>query len=214
MHILNKVFDKVFVINLERCPDRKQHIIDQLEGVQYEFIAGIDGMTLNMSQLIEEGIWDRDRCERTIRRGIHMGEVGCAMAHMKIYRKMVDENISNALILEDDIEIYHESIEAHLEEAISQLPAKWDLLYLGYQQDSRLKYSSNLKRASIHDGAFGYSLTLPGAKKIIKSHTPMYHNADGILNRMCQMNDFSAFIISPRLLEYTKKFKSSIWYDE
>jgi glycosyl transferase family 25 len=213
MHILNKVFERIFVINLDRCPDRREYIQQQLNGIGYEFIRGVDGMNIDMEKLISEGVWNRPACHRALRRDIHMGEVGCAMSHRMIYEKMVAENISNALILEDDIKIYRDNIEQHFEQAFSQLPAAWDLVYLGYQQESRLKYSMNLRRALIHDGAFSYAVSLKGVKKIIKQHTPLFHNADGALNVMCQQQDFSAFLISPRLIEYTQKFKSSVWYD-
>ena len=44
---------KIFVINLERCKDKRDKMIKQLEGEEYEMTRAVDGKELNKDMLKE-----------------------------------------------------------------------------------------------------------------------------------------------------------------
>ena len=83
---------KVFIINLEKSVGRRRKVAERLDklGVSYEFVPGVYGQ-------------DVDRSDWPDNEKLSTGEVGCAVAHIQIYKRMVDESIDSALILEDDI---------------------------------------------------------------------------------------------------------------
>ena len=39
---------KTFVVNLKRCPEKREKMVKRLEGEEYEMITAVDGKELNM----------------------------------------------------------------------------------------------------------------------------------------------------------------------
>lgn len=85
----------IFVISLERAPERRHAITSHLDslGLEYEVINGVDGKQLSEQEILDvlgEGVsFDR-------------GVIGCYLSHIKVYKLILERNISMALILEDD----------------------------------------------------------------------------------------------------------------
>lgn len=93
----------VLVINLKRCPDRRKLMKKQLENINFpvRFIDAIDGKLLEESA--KKNIIDEKRILKNYKRTLTDGEIGCALSHRLAYKIMVEENISKAVILEDDV---------------------------------------------------------------------------------------------------------------
>ncbi|PHM47620.1 glycosyltransferase family 25 protein [Xenorhabdus sp. KK7.4] len=85
---------KIFVINLEKDIDRKLSIQGQLEkaNLDAEFITGVYGRGLSDEQL-------KKICPDFNKIYLTLGEVGCSVSHLNVYKKMIDEDISISLIL-------------------------------------------------------------------------------------------------------------------
>ncbi|MGH2303434.1 glycosyltransferase family 25 protein [Enterobacter hormaechei] len=88
---------KIFIVNLKKSVERRQKMEAQLQalGLEAEFIEAVDGRLMS-----EE---ERKSVTAKVNYAFLPGEIGCALSHQKIYKKMIDENIDNALILEDDV---------------------------------------------------------------------------------------------------------------
>lgn len=88
----------IFVINLKEKTQRRESMREQLEkiGLSYQFIDAVNGKELS-DFVLESLVYDYPDCYLT------KGEIGCALSHLTIYKKMVKENIEHALILEDDV---------------------------------------------------------------------------------------------------------------
>jgi len=94
---------KVFVNSLERFVDRRirmERILDSL-GIEFEYFYGPDAKKLTQAEM--DPAYDEGRAKRNLGRALSLNEIACTMAHRAIYRKMLDENIEKACILEDDI---------------------------------------------------------------------------------------------------------------
>lgn len=94
----------IFVVNLKRRPDRKELIETRLKklGIKnYEIMEAVDGQLLpeDLSQ-----VYDLDTSKQ-IHRLLKRSEVACALSHINIAKKIIDENIDYAIILEDDAEL-------------------------------------------------------------------------------------------------------------
>lgn len=87
---------KTFIINLASSTGRRATIAAQCDaaGLDYEFIRAVDGHALTDAEIAQH--------TRTVNYAFKPGEIGCALSHIAIYRKMKDEKIAQALILEDD----------------------------------------------------------------------------------------------------------------
>jgi len=136
---INTFFDRVFIITLKESTDRQELLSNTLEGLDYEICWGVNGKELKNTDLIEEGSGND---------ALTLGEVGCAMSHLSVYKKIIDLDLNNALILEDDLvlkTINSEDIDT-LNFGLKELPADWELIYLGYAlNNNKMSYSTYLR---------------------------------------------------------------------
>ena len=124
-HILNKTFDKVYLINLDKRKDRLeecQKIIDE-SGLVVEIVSAVDGSLLKEEEL-NRAFLDYIP-EHTLR-----GQHGCVMSHYNVIKQAKEEAHSSILILEDDFELVSD-FTGLFEDYYSQVPDDWELLYLG-----------------------------------------------------------------------------------
>ncbi|KDN12387.1 MULTISPECIES: glycosyltransferase family 25 protein [Snodgrassella] len=95
---------KTFLINLDRRPDRLMFVKQQLEnlGIDFERVSAVDGSCLTDEQ---RAVFNQQRFALECKRKVVDGEIGCALSHQAVWQRMVAENISYALILEDDVQL-------------------------------------------------------------------------------------------------------------
>jgi glycosyl transferase, family 25 len=90
-----------YVINLARSPDRRAHIVAELQrtGLDYEIVPAVDGRTLDLNDptLIDPSLVSR--CP------FPAGAAGCALSHFNVFQKIMEDGRENALILEDDVRL-------------------------------------------------------------------------------------------------------------
>jgi glycosyl transferase, family 25 len=109
---------KVFVNTLERFADRRSRmkgILDSL-GVPFEYFEGPDGKKLRQDEI--DAAYNAVQFKKLHGREMSLNELGCTMGHRAIYKKMVDEGIEKACILEDDV-----LLDAELPETLAFLDA-------------------------------------------------------------------------------------------
>ena len=93
---------KVFVINLDRRPDRWAAMSAQLDrlGISAERIPAVDARLLAAQEGRGQGTNDDPPGYN-----LSLGEVACAWSHRKALRAFLDTGEHAALILEDDVEL-------------------------------------------------------------------------------------------------------------
>lgn len=115
---------KKFVINLKRRPDRLEKFFTRCPYPKdsIEVIQAFDGKSIN----------DETKKERKLvhkfKAGLPMGAVGCFISHLRIWKKMVNDNIPVAMIFEDDAQ-FNENFYDFMESM--EIPEKVNLLYFG-----------------------------------------------------------------------------------
>ena len=103
-------------------------------GITFEFLDGVDGNDL------DAGILQKIQDEATeykakYNRPILAGEIGAAYSHLNAYKKIVDERIDLALILEDDIDFDDRLANLLKEKKATKKAIKHlDLILLGYSR--------------------------------------------------------------------------------
>ena len=81
-------FDEIYIINLERRPDRKKRISSTLDdlGLSYKIINAVDGQKLTKAHLQELGIEILPNYKDPYRgRSLTLGEIGCFLSHFIIW---------------------------------------------------------------------------------------------------------------------------------
>ncbi|HUS02431.1 MAG TPA: glycosyltransferase family 25 protein [Chitinophagaceae bacterium] len=145
---LNKFFDKIFVITLERSTNRQEHINEALNGLNYQFFFGADKHNLSLEELRDKNIYNETLAIRHHRysKPMNAGQIGCALSHKYLYQEIITNEYNRTLILEDDVEPINESLQL-FPEIINELPEAWELLYFDYSKNEKPRY---LKRYWYH----------------------------------------------------------------
>ncbi len=146
LSILNKQFEKIYVLTIARMQDRHQLLQINLCGLQYNLFFGLDKDEINLNDFEKQGIYNNKKYLAYNKDGnqMRMGVFCCAAGHKSIYEDMVQNNIKSALILEDDAFLIQENIGV-LAKIFNQLPKTWELLYLGYEKNENFGIKQKLK---------------------------------------------------------------------
>ncbi len=164
---------KIYAINLPRCRDRREHILEECArfGLEPEIFPGVDGKNLTDVEL-RELLFDPDRNALT------PPEVGCALSHLGIYRDMIEKDIPCALILEDDI-VFKVNPRSLLDNFRCVSPDASDVYLLTHgsnqyiADESRHIGSILFYRGWNGHGAYGYIITKAAASNILQFQTPI-----------------------------------------
>ena len=150
----------IFVVNMQRDTERRQHMAGLLAGLGLaaEFVGAVDGRTLTAP---ERAVYDPARALRVYGVEMRDAEIGCYLSHHRIYERMVREGIPVAMVLEDDI-----SIDPSLPGTVSALLASpfqdWLVVRLDSKRGEVINPASSKFRgtrvAELRDGAALYQI--------------------------------------------------------
>jgi len=145
---LQSFFDKIFVITLHRATDRQLQVEEQLQGLPFEFFYGADKQQLNQDQLIKENIYNENKAKSLNRydKGMVLGHIACSLSHRNLYEHIVAMGYKRVLIFEDDVVTLTENLN-QLKDAMKELPADWELLYLGYAKYEKATFKLKCRQA-------------------------------------------------------------------
>ena len=201
---------KVFAINLKDSVERKEHIIKECAkyGIIPEICEAVDGRLLTEQELL------MNAKDYKIN-GLTRGEIGCSLSHLNIYKKIIEDNIDIALILEDDA-IFKEDINKILEE-INKFNKSTDksFLYLlsksySYISNRSIKLGSitlyDIYRASL---THGYVINNKAAKSLAAYVHPVRYTADDW--KMLKFGaNINIFCVVPEITDTLSSFSSVI----
>jgi glycosyl transferase family 25 len=175
----------IWVLNLRRSVERRNYITSHLAslGLPFELIEAVDGRALSRRDL--DTLYSPRESVRLIGRELTLGEIGCYLSHLKLYRKQIDEGWDEVVIFEDDA-----VVDPALFEVLSQrrsLPADWDLVlfndvrapvsFWGSRPFGRFRC---VKFASTAWCTVGYILRRSGAQKLLAHGYPVRVQLDGL----------------------------------
>lgn len=206
-------FPPIFIISLKDS-SRRSIIAQRLQalGLNFAFFDAVDGRKLSEQDLAQVDYAYYPK--RFGQKPLTLGEVGCALSHIKLYEYLRERDIPEAIILEDDAfpTLYFPEI---LKEALKKLPKKAEMLFLDhgkakicpftrslperYRLARYLTPSRNSKRVIIR--ATGYYLTKIGIKKLLDKAYPIRLPADYLTGNL-QLTGIHAYGIEPSCVSY------------
>lgn len=164
---------KVYLINLDRDKERMAAADAQLVnlGVSYERISAIYGKSLPQASIINAV--DRFRWWCAIGRPVRLGEIGCAMSHYSIYRRITEP----ACILEDDVILSNDfpSVLQRVEKFVN--PSSSQVVLLSNHTKLKCK-GANIVRSVSDMYTEGYVITPPAARALLKANWPLQRPCD------------------------------------
>jgi GR25 family glycosyltransferase involved in LPS biosynthesis len=159
--LLNKIFDKIFLINLERRKDRLEEFlkISNKYNFQFELYKAFDGMAL-----LNENFTYENKKISYVKNEFYKHEpgnffgidnyydryfkvcVGCLLSHLEILKLAKKNNYKSILILEDDV-VFSDNLEQKLDNLSKNFPNEWDMFYLSgslIKEGNKFDYYSEL----------------------------------------------------------------------
>lgn len=231
-----KYVDKIYIISRTSEFERRAIIQSELSQVgadNYEFIDAIEGDNIGSTQdLLNQGVLAKEFKDPNgiITKNI----IACAMSHRKAQQKFLDDGVSTALILEDDIVFTREGLKFMIsgemdktQEALSQ--TDWGVFIWGSAvsewmpvYDIGLNPLFEYKRYLPEWAAHAYQVNRKGALGLIQNNTPIQYAAD--VNLECSNVKIYCPIITcisqrfgdferPKAEEMHEKYGSKILHD-
>lgn len=199
----------IFIISLKDSTRRKE-ISARLNSLEldFQFVDAVYGKELTQEQL-KQIDFEYYPQKYAAKKPLTLGEIGCALSHIKMYEHIVANNIPEAIILEDDaiVSLYFKQI---LKDVLRKVPARREIIFFDhgkakvfpimrnlverYRLARYLKPSKNSKRSIIRTTA--YLITQDGAKKLLKFAYPVRLPSD-FLTGLLQMTDIQAYGVEP-----------------
>jgi glycosyl transferase, family 25 len=144
---LEQYFDKILVVSVPRFTDRHKRVKQSLEGLPFDFFWGADKLELDYDTAKTNGTYDEQRAKKLQRQGkaLNLGEIACSLSHRNVYAAMIEKGWKKVLILEDDVVPIAENL-AELPATLDELPADWELVYLGYLKHEQVTTGLRVKQ--------------------------------------------------------------------
>lgn len=212
---------KTFIISLERSKRRREFMIDQCNRLHldYELFDAVDGQSLTEKEITR--YCDMHAVRNPNGYYASNGMLGCTLSHYHVLKKMVEQNLEYAFIIEDDAllpkNIYDILTELsqviRTNEVISLFYTSHQIIKLSLKGVETLKSGELLFPINIQDvaAATAYVIHKEAAKGIIKVNTPIKTTSDAWHDffKYGGIDSFRCLYPPPVKLEY---FKSSIDY--
>ncbi len=161
---INKYFDHVYVLNLDRNKDRMKRMEKRLAsvGIKAHRWSAVDGNKLKQEfknyqlfplNMYEEMVLGRKAIVST-------GAMGCLYSYIEIIKDAKDKGYKRILCLEDDA-IFHKKFKYRWSQYSKELPEDWKLLYLGASQLNWRKvksFNKHFYHAQQTDGTFAFAI--------------------------------------------------------
>jgi glycosyl transferase family 25 len=145
-----------YVINLARSPERRAHMVGQLEktGVPYEIVTAVEARNLDLSDrnLVVPHVLDRT--------SFRPGAVGCALSHLLVYQTVLERGFERALVLEDDVLLPPDLGE--LTGAIADEMSGAEVVLLNFHGSGRVQLSKATSREVPSSRVLAYPVRLDG----------------------------------------------------
>lgn len=202
-----QIYDVAFVINLPGTPEgekswkkmlTKKHIYHHMTR-----FPGIYGKKYDYSNEVKSGIvnttWDIGRWKGEESRVIPMekSEIGISLSYYYLFKKIVDENIQVALVLEDDATRIHPDFQNLLLEHYKILPPDWDMFLLGFWlhrgDNGNVVANTNGKIHKVRDFCLlhAFMINKKGARKFL-NHLPIDRPVDSWMSK-CAHEDVNIY---------------------
>lgn len=171
---IDNAFPHIFVINLKHSAERRRFMAAQLDplGHEYSFFTAVDGRELELNSLTS---YARLLRRLFFGRDLTQGEMGCLLSHRTVYQHILNQNISTAIVLEDDV-----FIQDGFSDVIKTLlnaPVGWDVVrFLGREKVYRrsrfiwhlCEPYALVRPMTASGGAYGYLLNQKAARRLLE----------------------------------------------
>jgi GR25 family glycosyltransferase involved in LPS biosynthesis len=190
---------QIYFINLDENKDRWNNLSQELKQKINRFPA-INGKELDKNKLIKDGVLSETN-------NLRMGQIGCALSHITILKKIQQQNEPYGLILEDDV-----IIPPYFSVEDLELPKDFDICFLGGCNIKGEKISKKWIQPTSKNGAFNLCwhavlINKNNVQKIIDLLTPLKRPIDSQIRD--KYDELKVFYHYPNLINQNKNLRST-----
>lgn len=168
-----------FLINLDKNVDRLCTSKAQLDalGVAFERVSAVYGKEL--SAAAKEAAINRFRWWCAQGRRIRDGEIGCALSHLGVYRRIIKDGLDCACVLEDDNR-YRDNFAEVLHRVAELVDVKKAqvVLLTNFTDDRAQNNEIQIVPAKSDQCTAGYLITRLAAERILAANYPLHVPCD------------------------------------
>ena len=210
---------KIYVVNLKKDIARRKNIINEIEKQNiknYEIIDAVAGDELNKNELDSFTFKNKNNINPWNSK-MSPSQIGCALSHIKIYKKFINTNSELAFILEDDA-VFLEDFGIKIKNLIiKNFKYKKQIMLLSELKEfypKAIDAEDGYEIVNVSNAFFthGYIINKGAAKAIISFNFPVKTVADNFVffNIYCGIKITG---LNPFLLKQdTINFKTSIFW--
>lgn len=189
------VFDQIYLINLDRRPDRLERFMNSLDNSDMKNMKvlrmnAVDGSEIDITRvpLSETAKGELKQIETTGFRSKHYqltrGAIGCYLSHVKVWKDIVEKGHKNGLIFEDDVTL-PENMYERMMNSMKGVPDDWDVLLFGFhckECENMKNYRKVDRFILLHCYAISYS----GIVKMLKTNSlfPITQQIDSYMSEL------------------------------
>jgi GR25 family glycosyltransferase involved in LPS biosynthesis len=193
---LNTIFDKIYVVNLDRSKERINKLDSKLKslGIEYTRFSAIDGDSLDLSKFDLSNYNSGNSPEK------YKYELGCTLSHIGIIEDAKKNKYGKILILEDDV-LISKSID-DIQDKLKALE-DWKILYLGGSQhiwEGVEEFNENFYLSKNTLGTFAYALDKSIYDEVILSLRLFMTTADDTMAKVQEKNYGKCFTLYPNYI--------------
>lgn len=218
--VLNSTNFDVYLINLDRKPERLKHFIRaygniDLKFKRFERVEAVDGQTIPLERYMAPYAFEE--MNNTLKRGYRTrhnqltpGGVGCYLSHMKVMKSIASSNKEFGVVFEDDIMFNVANVFVSINSMLSQVPDDWDIILLGCicnKCKSFVRYREARHFFLMH----AYIVRKSGAQKILNliEFKPIKQQIDSELSALAQRGDVRIYCLSRSLASQDSKINQT-----
>ncbi len=175
---------QVYLINLDRSPERLHFFEEQTQevGIEFERISAVDGRLLSDEELAAAVMPTYEF------QPLNAGEIGVFLSHKRAWERLVASREPYAVVFEDDV-VLSPSLRADFE-AIDTVQPAFDIIKLEStlrsvvcgRQATPLTSASGLQPLlTWHGGAAGYVISSDCAKRLLQQRRQLADPVDQVL---------------------------------
>lgn len=166
-----------YVISAKQATDRRKAMEEHFAqwGLQPNFFEAIMGNTLTEGQL-KEAVDDHGL--------LMVGEIGCSLSHLGVYKKLLESKEPYALVMEDDARLNQEffTLIPAIKKFMNSLNEPAVLILYKIKGHTKEVYKLDNSNAVLHalagSGAHGYIINRKAAENLLEAQTPVKFEID------------------------------------
>lgn len=184
------------VILLMRDQSRVENVQKQIISVlddRIKIFPAIDALT---PHAIDDCVHEE---KLPILKPIRAGKIGCFFSHLKLWRKLLRNSTSSAMLILEDDNVLVKDFVNKLRSVLAVLPPTFDLLYLHLPFELE-DHTKVLQKQVVCNETCAYLISRRGASRLLQKVKGIREPLNVMLQKQVQMGDLESYAVGQSLL--------------